>query len=223
MNARPVIFDLDGTISDPSEGITKSINYALTSLHAEPRPAHRLLRFIGPPLFQIFSELLETDDDRLIMKAVSKFRERYFDVGYKENILYPGILNTLNRLLTDGHTLFIVTSKRTDIAKKVVCYFGIDHLFDGVYGCGLKKEKAQVLSELISGIRIRNKAPCMVGDRGSDIKAAKQAAIGSIGVTWGFGSRKELEDAGADTIIDSMDSLGFAVKQNEGSGNNQRL
>ena len=91
MNARPVFFDLDGTISDPSEGITKSINYALKSLPVEPRPAHRLLRFIGPPLFQIFSELLETDDDRLIMQAVSKFRERYFDVGYKENTLYSGI------------------------------------------------------------------------------------------------------------------------------------
>ncbi len=212
MNARPVLFDLDGTISDPSEGITKSINYALKSLQVEPRPTHRLLRFIGPPLFQIFSELLETDDDRLIMKAVSKFRERYFDVGYKENTLYPGILNTLNQLLTDGHTLFIVTSKRTDIAKKVVYYFGIDRHFNSVYGCGLKKEKAQVLSELISGIRIRNKPPCMVGDRGSDIRAAKLAEIGSIGVTWGFGSRKELEDAGADTIIDSIDSLVSAVK-----------
>jgi phosphoglycolate phosphatase len=212
MNARPVLFDLDGTISDPSAGITKSINYALKSLQVEPRPADRLLRFIGPPLFQIFSELLETDDDCLIMQAVSKFRERYVDVGYKENTLYPGILNTLNQLIADGHRLYIVTSKRTDIAKKVVCYFGIDRHFNSVYGCGLKKEKAQVLSELISGIRIRDKAPCMVGDRGSDIWAAKHAEIGSIGVTWGFGSRKELEDAGADTIIDSIDSLVSAVK-----------
>ena len=212
MNARPVLFDLDGTISDPSEGITKSINYALKSLQVEPRPADRLFRFIGPPLFHIFSELLETDDDCSIMQAVSKFRERYFDVGYKENTLYPGIISTLNQLIADGHRLYIVTSKRTDIAKKVVYYFGIDRHFTGVYGCGLKKEKAQVLSELISGIRIRNKPPCMVGDRGSDIRAAKLAGIGSIGVTWGFGSRKELEDAGADTIIDSMDLLVSAVK-----------
>lgn len=212
MNARPVIFDLDGTISDPSEGITKSINYALKSLQAEPHPAHQLLRFIGPPLKDTFTELLETDDEQIIMNAILKFRERYFDIGYKENRLYPGILEALNKLIIDGHALFIVTSKRTDIAKKVVYYFGIDHHFNGVYGCGLKKEKAMVLSELISGIRIRNKAPCMVGDRGSDVRAAKLAAIGSIGVTWGFGSRKELEDAGADTIIDSMDSLVFAVK-----------
>ena len=158
MKTRPVLFDLDGTISDPSEGITKSINFALKSLAVSPHPAHRLLRFIGPPLFQIFSELLDTEDERLIMKGVMKFRERYFDVGYKENTLYPGILKVLDHLSSDGHPLYIVTSKRTDIAKKVLLYFKIDRYFKGVFGCGLKKDKARVLSEVISGISIRNNA-----------------------------------------------------------------
>ena len=212
VNTRPVLFDLDGTISDPSEGITKSINHALIALNRKPHHTDRLLRFIGPPLFKIFSELLETEDEDLIMKAVLKFRERYFDIGYKENILYPGVLKVLDQLLSDGYPLYIVTSKRTDIAEKVLIYFEIDSYFSGVYGCGLKKDKPQVLSEVISGIRVDNKLPCMVGDRGSDIKAATYAGIDSIGVTWGFGSRKELEDAGAGTIIDSIKSLTDVIR-----------
>lgn len=207
VNTRPVLFDLDGTISDPSEGITKSINHALIALHRDPHPVDQLHRFIGPPLFKIFSELLETEDEQLIMKGVLKFRERYFDIGYKENTLYPGILKVLDQLLSDGYPLYIVTSKRTDIAEKVLLYFRIDPYFKGVLGCGLKKDKAQVLSEVISGIRIGSKPHCMVGDRGSDIRAATYAGIDSIGVTWGFGSRKELKDAGAATIIDSISSL----------------
>ncbi|MDM8523874.1 HAD-IA family hydrolase [Desulfococcaceae bacterium HSG8] len=208
-----ITFDLDGTISDPIVGVTKSVNYALEKLGCSPKDQAEVETLIGPPLWEIFSQLLGKDDDKLIRSGISFFRERYYRVGFMENILYPGITDLLEALVSDGHTLYIATNKKDTIAEAVADYFRISKYFKKILGCGLKRDKHELLNE----IRKAEKSDrfVMIGDRLHDMKAGRSARFYCIGVLWGYGSREELSDAGADMICSTpkelYDDLRFTI------------
>ncbi|WP_299489369.1 HAD hydrolase-like protein [Acaryochloris sp. IP29b_bin.137] len=192
-----IVFDLDGTLSDPAQGITASINYALENLGASSLEPHHLTQYIGPPLVETFSELLCTKDDAVIHQAIDLYRERYLANGYAENTLYPGILELLKELINQQHRLYVVTAKRTDIAQAVIDYFGLRPYFIDVLGCGLDRSKAKLLHDIQAQ---ENTALWMIGDRASDM-AAGRGLSRCVGVLWGYGSAEELEQAGAEVLM----------------------
>ncbi|NNF98628.1 MAG: HAD-IA family hydrolase [Desulfobacteraceae bacterium] len=200
-----IVFDLDGTLSDPLTGVAASLNYALDRLDMERKDESDLKKYIGPPLPDIFSDLLATKDEIRINQAISFFRERYFKVGYRENLLYPGISDLLKSLWEGGFRLYIATAKKETTAEAVADYFSISHFFTGISGCGLKKKKIDLLNDIR---RRENGNPLtMIGDRYLDMEAGKAAHCRCIGVLWGYGGRKELLDAGADALCNSPMAL----------------
>ncbi len=187
-----VIFDLDGTISDPAEGITNSINHTLVELGFQTRPTKELLRYIGPHLNDTFSELTGIQDQSFLADAIKYYRERYIQVGYKENQLYDGIVEVLSELVSAGSTLCIATSKRKDIAEKVLEFLKIEHFFTQVHGCDLHQSKTELLQNIISDPVLGKQPVIMIGDRDIDFLAATEVNTPSLAVSWGYGEEKEL-------------------------------
>lgn len=192
MNYDYLIFDLDGTISDPKDGIVRSINYALGSHGFEHRTEQELVTFIGPPLDVAFSTLTSSDDSALITSLVTKFRERYSDVGYSENTLYSGVVEVLDKLSSiNGLKLGVCTSKRIDFAERILELFSLRKHFVFVNGGDVGIEKWQQLGSLLDA-DIINRKSVMIGDRYIDITAAHKNNLQSAGVLWGYGSHSEL-------------------------------
>ena len=206
-----IAFDLDGTISDPVVGISASINYALDKLGRPVRDPQDLKAYIGPPLQGIFADLLGKNDRESIHSAITFFRERYFRVGYRENVIYPGIKELLAGLVANDHTLYIATSKKTSIAKAVADFFHISKYFKNILGCGLKRKKYELLTR-IQEIENTDRL-VMVGDRLHDMQAGKKCHCFCVGVLWGYGSREELMDAGADKVCRSPQDLKKIINQ----------
>lgn len=207
-----VIFDLDGTLSDSAEGIVKSINYALTSLGYNEIPKKDLLQYIGPPLNYAFARLLGEKDKDFLHKAIGIFRERYFSVGYKENVLYEGIRDVLEQLISRGNTLCIATTKRQDIAQEVLKLFDIGKYFTQVHGSDLYGKKADLLRKMINDPTLNNRPMVMVGDRDTDFEAAYEVNIPSIAVKWGYGNENEYKLA--TFIVEKPDQLPEAIRKN---------
>lgn len=191
---RHLLFDLDGTLSDPLEGIAKSINYALKAFGYEQRQEPVLAKYIGPPIDKTFSELADTDDSDHILALVAKFRERFGDKGYKENKLYPNIRQTLESLHEKKIPMGVCTSKREDFAKRIIDMFDLTHLFEFISGGDVGISKGQQINRLLNSGKIGTNA-VMIGDRDVDIRAAHENGLDGFGVLWGYGSRKELEAA----------------------------
>ena len=206
-----IAFDLDGTISDPVVGITASINYALDKLGQPARDPRDLKAYIGPRLQDIFADLLERSDRENIHSAITFYRERYFRVGYRENVIYPGIKQMLTGLVANGHTLYMATSKKTSIAKAVADFFQISKYFKNILGCGLNRRKHELLTR-IKEIENTNHL-VMVGDRLHDMQAGKKCNCFCVGVLWGYGSREELLDAGADKVCRNPQELKAIIDQ----------
>ena len=202
-----ILFDLDGTISDPRDGIVKSLNYALTKMSLDRHEGHVLEKYIGPPLKIIFGDLLPNPTKEDISQAILFFRERYFDVGWKENVLYEGIEEVLRDFFDRDYQLYLCTSKREDIAIRIIKDFGLFKYFVSIRGCETDKTKGQLINEMISHQKRDDDNIWMVGDRCYDVIAAKENGIGSIGVLWGYGTRDELKNAGADIILDTVRML----------------
>jgi len=205
------LFDLDGTLSDPKLGITKSFQYALAEFGILKELVD-LERFIGPPLRESFRDLIgfsEADTE----KAVSLFRMYYAEDGFFENSVYPGIPETLQDLKNGGKTLAVATNKAKYYADKVIEHFGLDRFFSFVSGDEMdgsltKDGKREIIRIALDTLDPeRNKHAVMIGDRMHDITGAKENGIDTIGVTWGYGSRAELEEAGAQQIIDTTEGL----------------
>lgn len=200
-----LVFDLDGTLSDPAEGLLAAINHALAVCGQPQHDPVSLRRFIGPSLDRIFGELLDTDDPRYLQQAIDAYRDVYYRDGYRQNVLYPGIPELLENLAGQGFKLFVATAKRQDIAQRVVDHFGLGALFSGVLGCGLKRQKHELLRDILAQ---RATSPMvMIGDRANDIEAARAVGAGSVGVLWGYGDAEELGSAGADALVASPAEL----------------
>jgi len=200
-----LVFDLDGTISDPSQGITASLNYALEKLGLTKQPESNLYKYIGPSLIDIFTDLLNSHDDQIINKAISLFRERYGDIGFKENILYPEMKAILSSLKTTHGALYIATTKKPEMAQAVADYFGITPYFKDILGCGSKRNKVELIEEIKE--KENGSKMAMIGDRFIDMAAGKATGCFCVGALWGFGSKQELKDSGADILLDQPQEL----------------
>ena len=196
-----VFFDLDGTLTDPKEGIVGCIQYALSSLNVQIDEDIRLETFIGPPLRDTFRHLCE--DDKLAETAVSLYRERFSDTGIYENRLYEGIVECLEHLDRKVQAMYVVTSKPTVFSKRIVDHFNISEHFKLVYGSNLDgslSDKTELIAHVLDSERINPVKAVMIGDRKHDVTGARNHGIRSIGVLWGYGSEQELLEAGADSI-----------------------
>ena len=194
-----IYFDLDGTLTDPKPGITRSIRYALEKLDHHPVPSEDELTWcIGPPLRASFVKLLGAEDSA--DRAVSLYRERFADLGLYENSLYPGITDVLTALGTSGRRLFVATSKPAVYAERIIDHFGLRPHFERVFGSeldGTRVEKTDLLEYALKTAAVDPSRSLMIGDRSHDIIGAKHNGMAALGVLYGYGNRDELIEAGA--------------------------
>jgi phosphoglycolate phosphatase len=205
------LFDLDGTLTDPKIGITKSFQYALDAFGIKEE-LENLTRFIGPPLresFGVFYGFSDVETEH----AVAKYREYFAETGLFENEVYPGIPEALQRLNDNSKILAVATSKVTVYTQRILKHFNLDGYFgfisgDEMDGSLTKYGKKEIIRIAINALgQERRMTTVMIGDRKHDIHGASEVQIDSIGNTWGYGSRAELEEAGATRIVDSVDEL----------------
>jgi len=189
-----LLFDLDGTLSDPLEGIARSINHALAHHGFEPRPIEQLSACVGPPLDVSFRDLTGRDDADLVAALVASYRERYGDLGYAENRLYDGVPQALAALAARGVPMGVCTSKRVDFAEQILALFDLRAHFGFVSGGEIGTPKWKQLAALCADGRV---GPCslMIGDRAVDVEAAHRNGLVAAGVLWGHGQPGELEAA----------------------------
>ena len=212
---RNVLFDLDGTLTDPFEGITNCLRYSLENLNIACPRTQVLASYIGPPLRQTFSALLQSTDDVLIERAVALYRERFAVTGLYENRVYANVPEMLRELTTHSYSLFVATSKVKAYAEKILDHFSLGSYFVGVFGSepgGRFDDKADLLEELIRTHNLISGETMMVGDRKHDVIAAKKNGMRSLGVTYGYGSIEELREAGADYVCRSPMDVVMLVK-----------
>jgi phosphoglycolate phosphatase len=205
-----LLFDLDGTLSDPGVGIARCLRHALEHCGRRPPPDHELLRHVGPPLRGTLHELLGTADTAQVEEAVRVYRERFSTVGLFENVLYPDVPSGLAALRRGGHRLFVATSKPHVYARRILEHFGLAPLFSGVYGSELSgelSEKGELIGALIAREGLDAASACMIGDRVFDVDGARSHGLFAVAVRWGYGSEEELERARPDAIVGSMDEL----------------
>jgi phosphoglycolate phosphatase len=212
-----LFFDLDGTLADPAVGIIACIQHAIRALSSSPWPDLELRRFIGPPLRDSFREILATQDVELVETAVEHYRERYTAGGLFENVVYPGIPEALAQLESAGFPMWVVTSKPTVFATRILEHFGLRARFSAVYGSELSGErstKSELIAHVLAREQIRPTQACMIGDRRHDIEGARcHRGVLSLGVLWGYGTRSELEAAGANDLVESVGALPAAVRR----------
>ncbi len=206
MRYETLIFDLDGTISDPFVGISRSINHALESLDYEPVNPQRIRPLIGPPLTQIFEHFLGALPDPDMQNLVDKYRERYAMVGFSENEIYDDIPGVIAQLADRGYRMGICTSKRADYAQRIVEMFGLAQHFSFVDGGDVGIQKRQQIESMVANGLTANSS-IMIGDRAVDILAGKSNKFASVGVLWGFGERTELEAAAPDHLLETPAEL----------------
>ena len=205
-----ILFDLDGTLTDPKEGITNCVKYALLDAGIEENDMSVLLKFIGPPLYDSFRALYGMND-REANAAVAKYRERFSDVGLFENSVLDGAPELLAQLKNSGKKLALATSKPYVFAKRILERYDLIKYFDYVVGAeldGTRNYKDEVIAEVLkqSGNPDLSKV-VMIGDRKHDILGAKKCSIASIGVKCGYAEENELENAGADYIFENLYDL----------------
>ena len=204
MTFTTLLFDLDGTLTDPKVGITESIRYALAKMERPYPPDASLDWCIGPPLQESFASLLQTDDPQLPKEALRYFRERFSTVGLFENDPYPEIHDVLAQLQAAGQRLFIATSKPAVYAKQIVEHFDLAPYFVRVYGSELDgrfTHKDKLIRHILQTEALTPAHTLMIGDREHDILGAKANNLLAAGVTWGYGSPEELTAAGANTLL----------------------
>jgi phosphoglycolate phosphatase len=205
-NKKTLLFDLDGTLTDPSEGITRCIQHALECL-GRPYPSQdNLKQYIGPSLRWTFPRLLGSDDEDLVEQAVRHFRERYGTVGLFENKPYPGVAELLASLRDNGYPMYVVTSKPTIYARRIIPHFRLGRYFMDVFGPELDgrfDEKSELVEHVLRQCGLDPGETVMIGDRARDIESGKANSTRTIGVTYGFGTETELAAARPDILAHS--------------------
>ena len=204
-----ILFDLDGTLTDPQEGIVKSLQYALKKCSIIENDAEKLAGCIGQPLHEIFETLYGFSREQA-MKAVGYYREYFTDTGIFENSLYPGIDKLLSELSRYGCSLVLATSKPTVYAEKILRHFDIDQYFNAVVGSNLDgsmTDKNEIIQYITHSMGLSRDETVIVGDRMYDVTGAKNNGIDSIAVAFGYGSQDELKEAGPVYMVDSVDEL----------------
>jgi phosphoglycolate phosphatase len=197
-----VFFDLDGTLTNPKPGITRSIQYALERLGFAVPSEDDLVWCIGPPLHASFKKLVGSDE--LAQRAIELYRERFSEVGLYENETYASIEETLSEV-AEGRRLFVATSKPKVYADRIIEHFGLRHYFEEVFGSeldGTRTDKADLLAYALTRTKADPKRAIMIGDRSHDIIGAGKNGMKAIGVLYGYGSLSELTEAGAHRLCE---------------------
>lgn len=203
MNFQHLLFDLDGTIIDSHKGIFNCLKYAFEAYGYPYGDDEELRVFIGPPLFEQIQKYTGADDETTRL-MVAKYRERYKPIGAFENSLYEGIVEALRELKAAGKRIYLATSKPEEFAKAILERHGIHLLFDEICGADLTKglgTKEEVIADLFERCAVDKDSCIMIGDTHFDVDGAKNMGIASMGVTWGFGSKEELINSGADILV----------------------
>ena len=211
MDKTHILFDLDGTLTDPGLGITNSVAYALAHFGITVTDRTQLYRFIGPPLMDSFMEYYGFTEEQA-QEAVKVYREYFADRGWAENTVYEGIEALLIELAAAGKTLLVATSKPQIFAERILNHFGLARYFTHICGVALQAprgySKADVIREALAKVGVDDLSTAvMVGDRHHDIDGARVVGLSSIGVLYGYGDREEHEAAGADAIAGNVDAL----------------
>lgn len=205
-----IFLDLDGTITNPAEGITKCFEYALNHFGIEVESRAQLEQFIGPPLRKSFMEGFGFEEEQAI-EAVAKYRERFGPIGMFENEVYPGMEQALQSLKEAGKVLIVATSKPEHMAKKILAHFNLDGYFDDICGScddSNRNEKDEVIRYALEKHGITDLDDVlMVGDRKFDVIGAAKCGLKCMGVLYGFGDREELESAGAAYIAETVEEM----------------
>lgn len=205
-----LLFDLDGTLTDPKLGITSCVAYALESFGIHITDLDTLTCFIGPPLVDSFMEYYSLSKEDAL-KALEKYRERFRTIGLFENRVYNGIEEFLQELTDLGFQLILATSKPLIYAKQILSYFHLESYFTFLAGSeldGTRAKKGEVIAYALEKCQISNLSQAlMIGDRKHDILGAKENHIDSMGVLFGYGDREELLLAGADYIMESIEEM----------------
>ena len=203
-----ILFDLDGTLTDPKLGIVRCITFALEKM--EKDVPTNLNWCIGPPLKESFSRILETQEDSVIKQALKLYRERFKAKGMFENQVYSGINELLKTLKDKGCRLYVATSKPYIFAREIVEYFKIDHYFNEIYGSNLDGsfgDKTDLIKNILRCECLNTVETVMIGDREHDIIGARKSGILSIGVLWGYGSIEELSSQNPNWIVADTNRL----------------
>ena len=222
---KTVIFDLDGTLTDSRPGILRSTRYALGRLNeatgaAFPIPEESALNYmIGPPLRDTFAQLVGSAN---VETLLGFYRDRYQDAGLFENAVYDGVPEALSALRAAGFRLYVATSKNEADARRILAHFGLSEFFAEIYGAqndGGRAIKSDLLNFLLDreGLGASAADIAMVGDRKYDVLGAKAVGLAAVGILWGYGSREELADAGADVLVETpaqaFDAIGQLLRR----------
>ena len=205
-----LLFDLDGTLTNPQEGITKCVQHALRAFGIEEPDLEKLIPFIGPPLIQSFMEFYNMSEEDA-RKAVTVYRERFGTVGLFENFPYPGIADMLAELKAQGKILAVASSKPTIYVRRILEKFELAPYFNVIEGSnldGTRVDKKEVIAEVLS--QLDNPSAddlLMIGDRKYDVIGAREMGFGCVGVRFGFAAPEELEQSGAVYIADTVRDL----------------
>lgn len=210
MKIKYVLFDLDGTLTDPAEGITASVNYALKKFGRDVDDMTLLYKYIGPPLVRSFIEF-EGMTQEEAYEGLKYYRENFIKEGIFQNEIYVGIEELLLKLKNSGYAIILATSKPEELAEQILEHFDIKRYFDFIAGNTLD-EKRQTKREVIEHIlnhypEIERENAIMVGDRRYDVEGAAQCGIDTIGVLYGYGGAEELSTAGAKLLARSPEDV----------------
>ncbi len=214
---RVVLFDLDGTLTDPGLGITNSVMYSLNKFGIRVEDRSELYKFIGPPLLNSFMEFYSFDEEQA-EQAVIYYREYFKEKGMFENKVYDGIPELLEQMKKEKMLLVVATSKPEPFAVQILEHFNLSQYFDVIAGSdfeNVRNTKTKVIAYALEqlaklsskDISVLRKCAIMVGDRSHDVVGAKENDIQSIGVLFGYGDREELEGAGADFIVEQPSNI----------------
>ena len=211
MKYQTILFDLDGTLTDSQEGIIKSVQYALAHFGIKETDLAKLKKFIGPPLTESYRKYYGMTDEQA-REGLMKYRERFMDVGWAENAVYPGIAELVADLKKAGKRLILATSKPEVQALRIMDHFGLSCHFDLICGPALDApdgySKADVIRDGLRRAAITDLSGLvMVGDRHHDVDGAHAVGLPCIGVLYGYGERSELESCGADCIVETVEAL----------------
>lgn len=216
MDYKYLLFDLDGTLTEPKEGITRCVQYALASMGIDEPDREKLVPFIGPPLKEMFMTSYQMDEDTAA-KAVEKYRERFREKGIFENGIYPGIPEALERLKKAGKVMAVASSKPQPFVERILKHYHLDRFFSVVVGSeldGSRSDKQEVIQEVFRRFGLSDeekKQVLMIGDRKYDVEGAKKMGVDCLGVTFGYAADGELEEAGADYIVDSAGQMASLI------------
>lgn len=206
MKYKYILFDLDGTLTDPQEGICKSINHAL-SYYGMEKPLKELTKYIGPPLLNSFAELIGEEN---APQAVVYYRERFSIIGLYENQIYPNVKETLAKLCEKGYILCTASSKPQIFVEKILKYFDIAQYFAVISGATLDGkigEKEQVIELVLNTAGADKETTVMVGDTRFDLIGAEKMGLDAIGVTYGFAAKEELMQYPHIALIDDITEI----------------